>query len=111
LYVVEKEDFPLGVDTDEFVVRALNHLARSFQQCRDTQTMDAFSLAMQVNSVVSVYYLGGEFMRNILSGHKIPHLLWTLKFQYIIHDNLKLLLILRQIKLVHSLISSSSDPF
>jgi hypothetical protein len=50
-YVAEKESFPLGVDEDEFVVRALNHLARSFQQCRDTQTMDAFSLAMQVSFV------------------------------------------------------------
>jgi hypothetical protein len=47
-YVVEKEAFPLGADKDEFAVHALNHLARSFQQCRDTQTMDAFSLAMQV---------------------------------------------------------------
>jgi hypothetical protein len=45
----EKKDLPLGVDTDEFAVLALNHLARSFQQCRDTQTMDAFSLAMQVD--------------------------------------------------------------
>jgi hypothetical protein len=68
--------------------------------------MDAFSLAMQVNSVVSVDCLGGEFVRHILSGHEIPHLLWTLKFEYIIHDNLQLLLILRQMKLVYSLISS-----
>jgi hypothetical protein len=50
-YVAEKDAFPLGVDEDEFIVIALNHLARSFQQCRDTQTMDAFSLAMQVSFI------------------------------------------------------------
>jgi len=51
-YVTEKEDLPLGADAVEFAVLALNHLARSFQQCRDTQTMDAFSLAMQVDVVL-----------------------------------------------------------
>jgi hypothetical protein len=51
-YVTEKKDLPLGADTDEFAVLALNHLARSFQQCRDTQTMDAFSLAMQVDVIL-----------------------------------------------------------
>ncbi|KDR17199.1 Serine/threonine-protein kinase ATR [Zootermopsis nevadensis] len=43
----EKEALPLGADTDGFISVALIHLARSFQQCRETQTMDAFSLAMQ----------------------------------------------------------------
>jgi hypothetical protein len=52
IYVTEKDDLPLGADTDEFAVLALNHLARSFQQCRDTQTIDAFSLAMQVDTVL-----------------------------------------------------------
>ena len=51
-YVTEKEALPLGADADDFAVLALNHLARSFQQCRDTQTMDAFSLAMQVDVVL-----------------------------------------------------------
>jgi hypothetical protein len=55
--VVEKETLPLGVDEDEFIVLALNHLARSFQQCRDTQTMDAFSLAIQVTFLVNNFNL------------------------------------------------------
>ncbi|XP_069694965.1 serine/threonine-protein kinase ATR isoform X2 [Periplaneta americana] len=42
-----RERLPLGVDTESFSVLALNHLARSFQHCRDTLTVDAFSLAMQ----------------------------------------------------------------